>query len=58
MVMLTYSQTFLIVPVLNILPNIKYNIYGKCPKTLYTTFSGKMTYANQADPDLTAPQAV
>ena len=30
-------------------------IYGKCPKILYPQISDKMTYANSADPDQTAP---
>ena len=29
--------------------------YGKCPKTLNTKASDKMTYANSVDPDQTAP---
>ena len=30
--------------------------YGKCPKILNTIMSEKMTYANSADPDQTAPK--
>ena len=30
--------------------------YGKCPKNLNTKVSDKMTYANSADPDQTAPE--
>ena len=29
--------------------------YGKCPKILYTKESDKLSYANSADPDQTAP---
>ena len=29
--------------------------YGKCPKILNTKVSDKMTFANSADPDQTAP---
>ena len=32
------------------------NIYGKCPKNWKTKVSDKMTYANSADPDQTAPE--
>ena len=31
-------------------------IYGKCSKTSNTNVSDKMTYANSADPDQTAPK--
>ena len=31
-------------------------LYGKCPKILITKVSDKMTYANSADPDQTAPE--
>ena len=31
-------------------------IYGKCPKISNTKVSDKMTYANSADPDQTAPE--
>ena len=30
-------------------------MYGKCPKNSNTKASDKMTYANSADPDQTAP---
>ena len=30
--------------------------YGKCSKTSNTNVSDKMTYANSADPDQTAPE--
>ena len=30
--------------------------YGKCPKISNTKLSDKMTYANSADPDQTAPE--
>ena len=30
--------------------------YGKCPKNSNTKVSDKMTYANSADPDQTAPE--
>ena len=30
--------------------------YGKCPKILYTKVPNKMTCANSADPDHTAPE--
>ena len=30
--------------------------YGKCPKNSHTKVSDKMTYANSADPDQTAPE--
>ena len=33
------------------------NIYGKCPKISNTKVSDKMTYANSADPDQTAPDS-
>ena len=29
--------------------------YDKCPKILYTELSDKMAYANNVDPDQTAP---
>ena len=32
--------------------------YGKCPKILNTKLSDKMTYANNADPDQTAPEGI
>ena len=32
------------------------NGYGKCPKNSNTKVSDKMTYANSADPDQTAPE--
>ena len=32
-----------------------YSSYGKCPKISNTKLSDKMTYANSADPDQTAP---
>ena len=31
------------------------SVYGKCSKTSNTNVSDKMTYANSADPDQTAP---
>ena len=31
-------------------------MYGKCPKNSNTKVSDKMTYANSADPDQTAPE--
>ena len=34
----------------------KYQAYGKCPKLSNTKVSDKMTYANSADPDQTAPE--
>ena len=34
----------------------KYLDYRKCPKISYTKVSDKMTYANSADPDQTAPE--
>ena len=33
-----------------------YKSYGICPKILNTKVSDKMTYANSADPDQTAPE--
>ena len=30
--------------------------YGKCPQILYTIVVDKMSYANCADPDETAPE--
>ena len=30
--------------------------YGKCSKVLYTKVSNKMAFANNADPDQTAPE--
>ena len=30
--------------------------YGKCPKISYTKVSDKISYANSADPDQTAPE--
>ena len=33
-----------------------WNDYGKCPKNSNTKVSDKMTYANSADPDQTAPE--
>ena len=32
------------------------SIYSKCPKISNTKVSEKMTYANSADPDQTAPE--
>ena len=32
-----------------------HHTYGKCPKNSNTKVSDKMTYANSADPDQTAP---
>ena len=34
----------------------KYLYYGKCPKNSNTKASDKMTYANNVDPDQTAPE--
>ena len=31
-------------------------VYGKCPKILYSEVVDKMSYANSADPDQTAPK--
>ena len=36
--------------------NIFRSVYRKCPKTSNTIVSDKMTYANNADPDQTAPE--
>ena len=33
-------------------------MYGKCPKNSNTKVSDKMTYANSADPDQTAPKGI
>ena len=41
------------VPILKV--NMVY-MYSKCPKISNTKVSDKMTYANSADPDQTAPK--
>ena len=33
-----------------------FSLYGKCPKILYTKSSNRMAYANNVDPDQTAPK--
>ena len=35
---------------------IQKNIYGKCPRILYTKVSDKIAYENSADPNQTAPK--
>ena len=39
-----------------LLMSIHNTCYGKCPKNSNTKVSDKMTYANSADPDQTAPE--
>ena len=36
--------------------NMTHMIYSKCPKISNTKVSDKMSYANSADPDQTAPE--
>ena len=40
----------------NVYPYAPQFYYGKCPKNSNTKVSDKMTYANSADPDQTAPE--
>ena len=51
------KNIYLILPLLSGAVNIKKNIYFSiCPKISNTKVSDKMTYANSADPDQTAPE--